>query len=866
MTTNNLSNSNNGVFTVGASGKVSVDYLYDGGAYKGELAIFSLRGMENLTPGSSAFIAEATSRALSNSDLGYVVIKDGRDRARLSATLPWESNFNGGVYQDRQNFNMQANDTFAMMLIANGTVANFAAGKVANQPLFSFGSINFPNGQSVAQMVDVTGRGNTFAWEDDNRHTATDRDYNDFVLQVRGATASAPSYSSQANSNRNWLNTDAGKELIAYANRPTFESGSFVVNPTGKVKVDFIFDGGWNQGELGVFSLEGMQNLTPGSAEFIKEAARRALTNSDRGRVLINDRTEGAKFSSTLSWEKNFNAGTYQGVDTFEMKPGDDLAFIMMSSGTIQEIYANPNLANTQPAKQPFFSISEANPDNFKQMVAVDNKGTFAFEDARIDQNKADKDYNDFVFQVTGLEGNVPNASDYIQSSRDWRTSSIGQDLLNYTQRPIYNTGTYKVGESGKMTFDFLYDGGWYQSELAVFSLKGMENLTAGSDAFIKEAARRALSNSKDGYVLLKNTTEGAKFNEKATWENNFNAGTYQGVKSFEMDAGDEFATLLVQTAKVQDLYNNTAKFKQQALFSVSEVHYGGKPIGQMVAVDNDGTYAFEDVRTDGTQSDRDYNDIIFQIKGAKGASESMDSLYDPSRNWRKTETGKELLTYANRSVFDEGVFTVGQSGQVKVDFLYDGGAYQNGQIGIFSLTGMDIYETGSKAFMEEALRRATSNTTEGFIVATDSTDAAKFSANLSWEPNYNGGQYRGSHVHQMNSGDTLGVVMVANDTLTNALNSTNLTTSKRPYFSMSAANSNNSIQMAEILNSVQRTIIGMEDVYRDNSNKDYNDFIISIEGVKSIDVTDLDGVISHNRQWQNTTVGQDIFNYFNNV
>jgi hypothetical protein len=863
MTTNNLSSSNNGIFTVGTSGKVSVDYLYDGGAYKGELAIFSLRGMENLTPGSSAFIAEATSRALTNSDLGYVVIKDGSDRARLSATLPWEGNYNSGVYQGRQSFNLQANDTFAMMLIANGTVANFAAGKVANQPLFSFGSINFANGQSVAQMVDVTGSGNTFAWEDDNRSTATDRDFNDLVLQVRGATASAPSYSSQAKSNRNWLNTDAGKELIAYANRPAFESGSFVVNPTGKVKVDFLFDGGWNQGELGVFSLEGMQDLTPGSAEFIKEAARRALTNSEQGRVLISDRTEGAKFSTTLSWEKNHNAGTYRGVDTFDMKPGDDLAFIMMSSGTIGEIYQNPNITNTQPAKQPFFSISEANPGNSKQMVAIDNKGTFAFEDARIDQNKADKDYNDFVFQVAGLDGNVPIANDYIQTNKDWRTSTTGQELLQYAQRPIYSTGTYKVGESGKMTFDFLYDGGWFKSELAVFSLKGMENLTAGSDAFIKEAARRALSNSKDGYILLKDATEGAKFNEKAAWENNFNAGQYLGVKAFEMNAGDEFATLLVQTAKVQELYNNTAKFKQQALFSVPEFNPGGKPIGQMVAVDTNGTYAFEDVRTDGTQSDRDYNDVVFQIKGAKGTSESMDRLYDPSRNWRNTETGKELLTYANRSVFDEGIFKVGEEGYVKVDFLYDGGQYQNGQVGIFSLTGMDIYEAGSKAFLEEALRRATSNTTEGFIVATDFTDAAKFSANLSWEPNYNDGQYQGSHFYQMNAGDTLGIVMVANDSLTNALNSANLTTSKRPFFSMSAANRDRSVQMAEILSSDLGTIIGMEDVNRNKSNKDYNDFIISIEGVKSIGVTDLDEVISNNRQWQNTTVGQEIFHYF---
>ena len=53
-----------GTFTVGSSGNVGVDYVFDGAAYHGELAIFSLQGMGNLTPGSTAFIQEAARRAL----------------------------------------------------------------------------------------------------------------------------------------------------------------------------------------------------------------------------------------------------------------------------------------------------------------------------------------------------------------------------------------------------------------------------------------------------------------------------------------------------------------------------------------------------------------------------------------------------------------------------------------------------------------------------------------------------------------------------------------------------------------------------------------------------------------------------------
>jgi hypothetical protein len=68
---------------VGESGEVTIDYLFDGGGYEGELAIFSLEGMEALEPGSEAFIQTAADRALSNSELGYIVISD-QTRGRAS--------------------------------------------------------------------------------------------------------------------------------------------------------------------------------------------------------------------------------------------------------------------------------------------------------------------------------------------------------------------------------------------------------------------------------------------------------------------------------------------------------------------------------------------------------------------------------------------------------------------------------------------------------------------------------------------------------------------------------------------------------------------------------------------------------------
>ena len=81
----------------------------------------------------------------------------------------------------------------------------------------------------------------------------------------------------------------------------SFETGTFIVGTSGEVEVDFLFDGGWFRGELAVFSLEGMETYEPGSTEFMVEAARRALTNSELGHILVRDQTEAARFGADLA-------------------------------------------------------------------------------------------------------------------------------------------------------------------------------------------------------------------------------------------------------------------------------------------------------------------------------------------------------------------------------------------------------------------------------------------------------------------------------------------------------------------------------------------------------------------------------------
>lgn len=872
MTT--ISNLNNGIFTVDTTGKVSVDFLYDGGLNKGEIAIFSLQGMENMEVGSTEFFLEASRRALSNSKLGYVAVRDESDRARfsdLNNELSWEKDFNGGIYKGPQQFEMTAGSSFAMMLITDTTVAKISQNTSINpdKVLFSFGSIDKTTGRVAPQIADITGKGNTFGWEDINTLKSNYPDFNDLVVQVSGASANAAKLQDSVYANRNWLNTQVGTEISQYANRPRFESGTFIVDGTGQVQVDYLHDGGWYQGQLAVFSLKGMENYQPGSLDFIRVAAARALSNSTQGRILMSDRTEGARFNGNASWESNFNAGDYQGIKSFQMNAGDEVAFMLVQNTTFDEIYSQP-YATAQPGKQVIFSTDKS------QIVAVDNNGTIGFEDISVSSGKSDKDFNDLVFQVKGLNGNnIADMSAEVNPSRDWRTTSTGQDLLKYADRSTYSEGVFEVGETGKVNFDFLYDGGWYQGEFAVFSLEGMENYQPGSEAFIKQATNRALSNSKLGYVLAKDTSEGARFTEKMSWEPNFNAGNYLGVKSFEMNPGDKFAFMFVPNTNVQEI-NKTKGISKASqmwqhgklpLFSIPEAN-PSMAVGQLVDVDGNGTFAFEDIPTASSTSDRDYNDFIFQVKGAKGAAQSIDTFSNSERNWRNTAVGKQLLEYSNRAIFDEGVFVADQTGQVKIDFLYDGGEYQQGEVGIFSLKGMDMYESGSDAFIREAIRRATSNSTDGYVVVKDAEEGGLYSDNsniLYWEPNFNGEEYQGEQIYNLKAGDAFGFVLISNGTLQDALTGQSFTNSNRPVFSMSAANLNDTTQVAEVLTGANKVMIGFEDVtLHPKSDRDYNDFVITVEGVQSLGITDIKDVMVHYHNWVDTQIGSDLTNYFN--
>ncbi|MGA9377306.1 MAG: DUF4114 domain-containing protein, partial [Phormidium sp.] len=212
--------------------------------------------------------------------------------------------------------------------------------------------------------------------------------------------------------------TDETPELIVddislYDPKFDYDSGLFTVGETGEIGIDFLFDGGGYKGELAIFSLDGMDEFEPGSQEFIKEAATRALSSSELGHVVIADATEGAKFSGNLG-EANQNSGVYLGVKTFNMRPGDTFAVMLVPNGKVEQVFDNPAIGGNV---RPLFSLVTSNPnDAFHTGQISDITGdgsTFVMEDMRVDTG-SDRDYNDIIFQVRGATGKAALMDDLV--------------------------------------------------------------------------------------------------------------------------------------------------------------------------------------------------------------------------------------------------------------------------------------------------------------------------------------------------------------------------------------------------------------------------------------------------------------------
>ncbi|WP_048326963.1 DUF4114 domain-containing protein, partial [Crocosphaera watsonii] len=231
--------------------------------------------------------------------------------------------------------------------------------------------------------------------------------------------------------------------------------GIFVVGQNGQFSIDILIDAGGYEGELGVFSMEGMDNLNPGSSEFIQEAVRRSLSNSILGYRVFSDRTQGAKFSGELG-EIDRNEGIYNGKVNLTMPAGTKFVFLLVPNGTLEDVVNNANLSSDI---RPLFSWASANINNTKQMGQLLAEGiggkVFGFEDLA-QYGGSDNDFNDFndlIFQVEGAYGQLTVLQRMFAPQQNWENTSLGQELIDYAiDNTIFTSESQIILESNNKT------------------------------------------------------------------------------------------------------------------------------------------------------------------------------------------------------------------------------------------------------------------------------------------------------------------------------------------------------------------------------------------------------------------------------
>jgi hypothetical protein len=200
--------------------------------------------------------------------------------------------------------------------------------------------------------------------------------------------------------------------------------------------------------------------------------------------------------------------------------------------------------------------------------------------------------------------------------------------------------GIFFVGSTGEIETDFLVDAGFYHSEVALFSLAGMEKLLPGSDEFIDLALTRALSDSVQGHIVLKDGSEGAKLSS-LLGETNFNDGAYLGSKKFSFTPGDRIGLLMTPDGTIAAAL--TSRTSGRALFSIAAANPAQvAQVGQL----GHNVFGWEDMVGSG---DRDYNDLILSIKNINGSAIDITKLIAANIKWQETPEAKNLFLAADK-------------------------------------------------------------------------------------------------------------------------------------------------------------------------------------------------------------------------
>ncbi|NEP17911.1 MAG: hypothetical protein F6J97_13570 [Leptolyngbya sp. SIO4C1] len=167
------------------------------------------------------------------------------------------------------------------------------------------------------------------------------------------------------------------------------------VEPLGQVTVHYLLDGGSHEGELGIFSLRGLDLASWGTPAFEQAVVQRVMSNSPLGYRLFSDAAESAQFNQIVDWQTLTPADlTTTSAKTVALPVGELFSFVLIPNGTFADLATA--LAEGDPISaslRPLFANAQ-----IKKLAA---EGTvWGWEDKEI-TGSSDRDYDDLIFGLS---------------------------------------------------------------------------------------------------------------------------------------------------------------------------------------------------------------------------------------------------------------------------------------------------------------------------------------------------------------------------------------------------------------------------------------------------------------------------------
>jgi RHS repeat-associated protein len=888
-----------GTFTVkevpGQESFVGIEFLADGGLYQGELAIFNLEGMDKFAPGSPEFIQEAARRALSNSYEGYVVMDDATEGARLPSYLP-EGDFNSGEYRGVKTFAMKPGTEFGFMLVPNGTVKfardypNFGGDK---QPLFSMVTASDGDTFRLGQIADVNGDGSTFVIEDMGVVLGADGDYNDVIFRVTGAASNnIPGIGEVIAAGKDWRDTAWGKNLIdAIADKPQSQK-SIATNPSAPAdeKTEAVGSSESSPTPLSSPAVAGSNPTEPTAIETTVVGEKEATptvsaaedtdnsqTPTENAVAAVAEPETRSTATAAVTSEKPSPAAAESSIVgvASEEKPGDGKTTVINAiksdlpqsePGTIEHAKKEPLTTETniepEASNASSSTIDAVDRPTLKTETTVTDAANYPTASAStIVTEVALQEPLKPETTVTGA--GTPFATETDNADAAAPSGELTVVRADRSNGLIFVTATQEATTSGTATAPT--DTATAATAPATTDASAglaetdTEPVTiSNSLPGITDAAPAAIGNNLSGEIT---DATPAAIGDNLSGEITDTDSPAIPAPTGPIESDAEPATISNSLSGITDTEPDPIP-KESG--EITDTEPATIPNSLSGITDTEPDRIPNSLSGKITDTEPDTNSAIV----ADGEPPADTFALAESDNSDSQPSFANLSIAVSSIPTNPGTFTVGSSGTVRFDYTFDGGYYE-GELAIFSLTGMEAFTPGTPSFAAEALRRALTNSTEGRIVIRDSIEGAKFIGAMPGESDFGAGPYQGIKSFTMTPGDTFGVLLVPNGTVQLAYQHPwlgDIFPEHRPLFSIPSANPSNTSYVLPIADATGTgNTFALEDTTAATSDGDFNDVIFTVLGATG-NAPPIGQLINPLKEWRNTPLGEQIIDYANSL